>query len=94
MVDPWRADDINIGNWEPMLKVRKKPIIVHATQLNFPEGFQVTTKEGVMKGKPGDYLMIGVAGEKYPIDKKIFEETYDIVDDLREDYQTDDMGWN
>ncbi len=79
MTDPWCADDINTSNWEPMLKVRKKPIIVHATQLNFPEGFWVSTKEGVMKGKPGDYLMIGVAGEKYPIDKKIFEDTYDVV---------------
>ncbi len=79
MTDPWCADDINTGNWEPMLCVRKKPIIVHATQLNFPEGFWVSTKEGIMKGKPGDYLMIGIEGEKYPIDKNTFEKSYDII---------------
>ena len=73
------ANEITLTNWEPMLKVRKKPIVVHATQLNLLEGFHITTKEGVMEGKPGDYLMIGVDGEKYPIDKSIFERTYDIL---------------
>ena len=78
-MEPFDANDITKDNWEPMLLVRKKPIVVHATQLNLPEGFSVTTKEGIMKGKPGDYLMIGVNGEKYPIDKDIFEKTYDVV---------------
>ena len=78
---PFNADDITLDNWEPMLKVRKKPVIVHATQLNFPEGFEVTTKEGKLKGKPGDYLMIGIDGEKYPCDKSIFERSYDIITD-------------
>ena len=76
---PFNADDITIDNWNPMLKVKKKPIIVHATQLHFPEGFEVTTKEGKIRGKPDDYLMIGIEGEKYPIDKEIFEKTYDII---------------
>lgn len=79
MVKPFNADGITTYNWSPMLKVRKKPIIVHATQLHFSEGFEVTTKEGKLKGNPGDYLMIGVEGEKYPIDKDIFEKTYDII---------------
>lgn len=76
---PFIADDITLNNWEPILRVRKKPIIIHAAQLNFPEGFSVATKEGLMKGKPGDYLMFGAVGEKYPIDKDIFEKTYDIL---------------
>lgn len=78
-MEPFDANNITIDNWQLMMQVRKKPVIVHATQLNFPEGFTVTTKEGVMKGKPHDYLMIGVNGEKYPIDKEIFEKTYDII---------------
>jgi len=78
---PFDATKITLGNWEPMLKCRKKPIVVHATQLNFPEGFIVATKEGVMTGKPGDYLMIGVEGEKYPCSKEIFEKTYDVIAD-------------
>ena len=79
MMNPFDADNITLNNFEPILKVRKKPIIIHAIQINFPEGFQVTTKEGVMQGKPGDYLIFGIKGEKYPCDKEIFEESYDIV---------------
>lgn len=76
--NPFDADEITVDNWEPMLAVRKKPVVVHATQLNMP--FRVTTEEGVMAGRAGDYLMIGVRGEKYPIRKDIFEETYDIIE--------------
>ena len=71
------VDFIQADNWMPMYEVRKRPIVVHATQLNF--SFKVTTIEGEMSGKAGDYLVIGVEGEKYPVDKDIFEKTYDIV---------------
>ncbi len=63
-----------------LLNVRKNPIIIKAIQINDPDGFVVTTMEGRVQGKCGDYLMIGVAGEKYPCDKDIFERTYDIID--------------
>lgn len=66
---PFDADPINLGNWSPILKVVKRPIVVHAIQLNFPEGFEVTTMEGTLKGKHGDYLIIGVNGEKYPTNR-------------------------
>lgn len=79
-MNPFNADDITIDNWEPILSVRKKPIIINATQLNYPEGFEVTTMEGRLKSKSGDYLMFGVNGEKYPCDKEIFEQTYDILE--------------
>ena len=78
---PFDADPITPHNWDPMLRVRKKPIVVHATQLNFEEGFEVTTMEGRLRGKPGDYLLIGVKGEKYPVDREIFEATYDLLED-------------
>jgi hypothetical protein len=55
---------------------RKKPITVHAKQINEP--FRVDTLEGDYKqGKPGDYLMKGIDGELYICDKDIFERTYD-----------------
>jgi hypothetical protein len=60
-----------------MFRVRKRPVVVHATQMDQP--FEVTTLEGKIRGKTGDYLMIGIDGEKYPCDKTIFEKTYDIV---------------
>jgi hypothetical protein len=49
--------------------------------MNLPEGFSVTTLEGTVIGKPGDYLMIGIDGEKYPCAKEIFERSYDFTDE-------------
>lgn len=63
------------------MKYIKKPIPIEAVQINEP--FEVKTMEGLMKGKAGDYLITGVRGEQYPCDKEIFEETYELVDDLQ-----------
>ena len=75
------ADLITRDNWDPMLRVRRKPVVEHDTQLNFPEGFKVSTMEGELRSKPGDYLVIGVKGEKYPVDCEIFEATYDVLEE-------------
>jgi len=56
----------------------KKPIPVRCFKMD--KNFQVETLEGVMKGKPGDWLMVGIDGEMYPCDGEIFEKTYDIQD--------------
>ena len=58
-------------------KAIKKPIPIRCIQIQEP--FSVETKEGMLSGSPGDYLMIGVKGEMYPCSKEIFEETYDII---------------
>ena len=65
------------------LSVRKKPVIIEATQISRP--FTVLTIEGTHHGKAGDYLMRGVRGELYPCDRAIFEETYDIVNEEMSD---------
>ena len=54
----------------------KKPIAVRCIQVH--ESFEVETPEGVMKGRAGDWLMVGINGEMYPIAKEIFEKTYDL----------------
>jgi hypothetical protein len=65
-------------NVEDMMPCIKRPIIVHAKQIN--EEFRVDTLEGNYKqGKPGDYLMKGIKGELYICDGPIFEKTYDFV---------------
>jgi hypothetical protein len=76
---PFNANKITLENFEGIVKCRKKPVIIHALQLNFPEGFIVKTKKGVRRGKKGDYLMFGVDGEKYICKEKTFKKTYDIV---------------
>lgn len=58
-------------------KAVKKPVPVRCIQIDEP--FKVETLEGILKGKAGDYLMIGVKGEMYVCDKDIFEETYDLM---------------
>jgi hypothetical protein len=59
------------------LKAVKRPIPIRCIQMHEP--FVVETKEGVLKGNAGDYLMVGVKGEMYPCSKEIFEETYELV---------------
>jgi len=56
----------------------KKPIPVKCFQIDEP--FTVETMEGLMKGKKGDWLMIGIHGEMYPCDKVIFEKTYSLLE--------------
>ena len=55
----------------------KKPLVIKCKQIDEP--FEVETMEGIMKGKKGDWLMMGVKGELYPCDQNIFNETYDII---------------
>lgn len=71
------------------MKFRKKPVVIDATQW-FPgvkiEGIQdqkplafVETLEGRMTVSPGDWVITGVKGEKYPCKPDIFEATYEAV---------------
>ena len=55
-------------------KFVKKNIPVEAYQLT--EDAVIHTLEGDMKAKKGDWIIIGVEGERYPVRKDIFEKTY------------------
>jgi len=55
----------------------KKPTQVIAIKMN--RQFRVRTKEGIMKGNKGDYLVQGIEGEVYPVKKRIFEKTYEVT---------------
>ena len=58
-------------------KFVKKPIPIKAVQIHEP--FIVDTLEGQHKGNAGDYLIIGIRGERYPCKQDIFEESYQAV---------------
>lgn len=58
-------------------KAIKKPILIRCIQIDEP--FTVETLEGNMKGKKGDWLMVGINGEMYPCDKAIFNKTYNLT---------------
>ena len=53
---------------------RKRPLKIWAKEM--PKEFRVRTKEGTMEGKAGDFLIIGIEGERYPCNKDIFKKTY------------------
>ncbi len=55
-------------------KYVKKPIIVDAYQTD--KEMIIHTLEGDMKADPGDYIITGVHGEKYPCKPDIFKKTY------------------
>lgn len=59
-------------------KYIKKPVVVEAYQLDKEE--IIETLEGDMKANAGDYVIIGIKGEKYPCKEEIFKETYEPVE--------------
>lgn len=59
------------------MKFRKKPIIIEAYQTD--KGVYINTLEGRMYAHPGDWIITGVNGEKYPCKPDIFEKTYELV---------------
>jgi hypothetical protein len=42
-------------------------------------GCEIDTLEGVMLASPGDYIIMGVAGEFYPCKPDIFRQTYEAM---------------
>ena len=56
------------------MKFQKKPVIVDAYQTD--RDMYIETLEGVHHASPGDWIITGVHGEKYPCKPDIFEETY------------------
>jgi hypothetical protein len=41
----------------------------------------IQTDEGFMEAKPGDWIITGVKGERYPCKPDIFEATYERLDE-------------
>lgn len=80
-------------------KCRKKPIEVQFREVEpktlirvkMPErvavwGESIKTREGLLFAYPDkDYIIMGVRGEVYPINKEIFNETYSVVGPIPQD---------
>ena len=61
------------------MKFRKKPVVVDAYQTD--REMNIETLEGVMHAEPGDWIITGVNGERYPCKPDIFEKAYEPVPD-------------
>ncbi len=53
--------------------------MAHQIELQDGRSGAIQTLEGVMYVSPGDWIITGVAGEKYPCKPDIFEQTYEAV---------------
>ena len=62
----------------PWEKYRKLPVVVRAYRTEYTR--DIPTLEGVMRANPGDYIIEGVEGERYPCKPGIFEQTYEPVE--------------
>jgi hypothetical protein len=73
-------------------KARKKPVVIEFREVNPKLNSckcsicietpceQIDTKEGILMAVPKrDFIIKGVDGELYPIDKKIFVKTYEVI---------------
>lgn len=60
---------------------RKKPVTVYAEET--PAEVLIPTLEGEMTASPGDMIITGVNGEKYPCKPDIFFKTYEFVPDTK-----------
>jgi hypothetical protein len=78
------------------MKYRKLPVVIEAEQFfeNMddwpdgvyacdwsPTGFGINTLEGTHEVSEGDFIITGVAGERYPCKSQIFWRTYEVVGD-------------
>ena len=73
------------------MKFRKKPVVIEAVKfdgVNLPEGVlrepgningYIETLEGRMDVRPGEWVITGIRGEKYPCKPDIFSATYEPV---------------
>lgn len=41
---------------------------------------EIETLEGTMRANPGDYIITGIKGEKYPCKADIFEASYELIE--------------
>lgn len=60
-----------------LFDVQKNPVIVKAYIADHDE--IIETLEGNMKATKGDYVIIGVENERYPVKPDIFKKTYSII---------------
>lgn len=65
------------GNNLAFQRFRQKPVHVRAAQIT--ESMTVEAGEGRMRGEPGDWLIIGVDGERSFCKDSIFRQTYEAV---------------
>lgn len=60
-----------------MAKFRKRPMVVDAIRYEGIVSETILTLEGAMTVNPGDWIITGIQGERYPCKDAIFRLTYE-----------------
>jgi hypothetical protein len=82
-----------------MPRYRKRPVTISAHRFLPPEqipdgvvptkhsetGYGIETIEGWVRATPGDWIITGVEGEKYPCRADIFDQTYEYAGEDQHD---------
>ena len=58
-------------------RYRKRPVVVDAHVTSEP--VEIETLEGTMHASPGDWIVTGTHGERYPVKPDVFAATYEPV---------------
>jgi hypothetical protein len=62
-----------------LARFRKRPVVVKAYRYKGNKPKTIQTLEGPMTAMPGDWIIVGIAGEKYSCKDAIFRRTYEPV---------------
>jgi len=65
-----------------MPQFRKKPVAIEAEQYPGPDTIIMDVLGGICEVEPGDWIITGMKGERYPCKPDIFEATHELVDDV------------
>jgi len=79
IIKPKSYNGVDLTTNPNATKVYKKPVVLKFEYAK-EEGV-IETKEGSVRYKAGDAILTGTKGERWPIQKEKFEDTYDIVGD-------------
>jgi len=70
---------IEAEQWFPGKKI-DSVLYRYDTRYDDDDNYYINTLEGTMKVSPGDYIITGIEGEKYPCKSTIFEKTHEKVE--------------
>ena len=96
IVDAWEIDTMELqyqGNTPDWVwHAYKEDKVLGTASDGHDMILRIRTLEGIMSARDGDILVKGVRGELYAINRAIFEETYDVVEESEEEYEKSAKG--
>lgn len=72
---------IDAEQFDPLKKPWLEGVFINYPHKGEPDTYGIETLEGEYKVTPGDWIITGVEGERYPCKDGIFQKTYESVND-------------